>query len=230
MTSSKISPDSVNVVFIGATGLVGSKLLPLLINDSRIRSIEILSRRKTELNYPKCFTTHINFEQLDQMRFTEEKHIFISTLGTTLKDAGSKENFKHIDFDYNYSFAKLAEIHHAQRFMLVSSLGADPNSRFFYSMIKGQLEKNISHLSIPRIDIFRPSLLIGNRLNKGQSLRPLELLTQKIWAVSKPLWFGQLKLYQPIAVEQVANFMHRTLKDNAQGLFIHENHTMVSCV
>ena len=48
--------------------------------------------------------------------------------------------------------------------ILVSSVGADSGSKYFYTRMKGLLEEAIKDLEFETFHIIRPSLLLGNRM------------------------------------------------------------------
>ena len=126
-------------IVIGATGLVGKKLVSQL--NLMYDSLIIVARKP-----PKHMSAQMQFYQLGDFNNLEETlgNISIgpdtdafSCLGTTKKQAGSDEDFKRIDYDYNLNFAKACHQKGVQRFFILSALGADANSRFFYNLVKG---------------------------------------------------------------------------------------------
>ena len=130
-----------------------------------------------------------------------------SCLGTTLKKAGSKENFYRIDFEMNAHFADLIAKIDAH-YILVSAMGADASSRIFYNQVKGRLEQHIQQLGLQRISIIRPSLLLGER----EESRTLEGMTQKLYRKFSKIVPDTFK-YKPVTAEQVA----QTMVDAAQS-------------
>lgn len=190
-------------LIIGATGLVGKSLLLQL--TSLYQKIIIIAR-----NQPKGLDESIWYYQLkdfsqiqsfmDSLSFSEEIDAF-SCLGTTLKDAGSEENFRLIDYECNLAFAKACYNKGIQRFFLLSSMGADKQSRFFYQRTKGELEQAVQAIGFEKLAIFRPSLLIGHHDN-----RPWESFAQTTFKILKPIIPKNLSL-RPIEAERVAMSM-----------------------
>jgi uncharacterized protein YbjT (DUF2867 family) len=153
-----------HIAIIGATGLVGSQLVDKLVQDSEITKLTLVGRRLKE--YESSKINQVVLKPFDSEKIEElnlKADIFVCCLGTTIKVAGSKENFKKVDHDYVISFAKLAEKQEAKGFFVVSALGANSDSKLFYNAVKGQMENTVLSKEIESINILRPSLLIGDR-------------------------------------------------------------------
>lgn len=185
---------------IGATGLVGSRLLHLLLQDERFDKLNVFTRRTTGLTHPKLNEYIIDFDKPEEWKDMLKGDFLFSTLGTTLKAAGSKEKQYKIDFSYQYSFAEIAAANGIASYVLVSSAGANAKSSVFYSRMKGELDEAVSKLNFSKITILRPSVLDGNRVEK----RMAEQISIKIGKfVTKFI----LKKYRPIKDEIVARAM-----------------------
>lgn len=190
-------------LIIGATGLVGRSLLVQLA--SLYQKVIIIARTQ-----PKGMDESMHFYQLKDfnqlpsfiagLSLGDEVDAF-SCLGTTLKIAGDEATFRQIDFGYNIAFAKACHAKGVQRFFLLSAMGADSGSRFFYNRVKGELEEAITALNFEQLAIFRSSLLLGKHDN-----RPLETLAQTAYRVLKPLVPKKLPV-RPIEAERVAMAM-----------------------
>ena len=89
--------------------------------------------------------------------------IYFCCLGTTIKAAGSKENFEKIDHAAILDFAKIATAHNAKSFTLVSAMGANAKSMIFYNQVKGRTEDDVKTLGLRSLIIFRPALLVRPR-------------------------------------------------------------------
>ncbi|MES2767560.1 MAG: NAD-dependent epimerase/dehydratase family protein [Bdellovibrionota bacterium] len=160
-------------VIAGATGLVGSYLVQLLLTNTEITSVISVSRKSLNINSPKLKEVIVSdFSKLDQHILDLKGDLYFSCLGTTIKDAGSKENFRKVDFNAIVDFAKIAKANDAKSLTVVSASGANPKSPIFYSKIKGETELALMAQDIPSLVIFRPGLLIGNR----KARRPTEKL------------------------------------------------------
>ncbi|WP_020569436.1 NAD-dependent epimerase/dehydratase family protein [Neolewinella persica] len=150
-------------LLLGATGLVGSALLDeLLAHDAYIRVIAP-TRRPMHRQHDKLENPVINFDELEEYAGKLPCQDVFIALGTTIKKAGSKEAFRKVDFDYIVKGALVAKTGGANQCLLVSSSGADVESRFFYTSVKGQTEEAIKDLGFWATHIFQPGVLVGNR-------------------------------------------------------------------
>lgn len=185
---------------IGATGLVGSHLLQQLLNDDRFEKVRIFSRRTTGLSHRKLEEHSVDFDQTKQWTSLIKGDVLFSTLGTTLKKAGSKEKQFMIDYSYQYQVAEAAAKNEVAAYVLVSSAGADANSKIFYSRMKGELDAAVKELEFKKIIILRPSILDGDRQEKR--------VAEKI-GIKVTRWLTQyfLKKYRPIHAKTVAQAM-----------------------
>jgi uncharacterized protein YbjT (DUF2867 family) len=149
---------------IGSTGLTGSFLVQLLLADSAIAKVISVSRKPLKIANTKL--TEILVSDLAQLPSMETKirgELYFCCLGTTIKTAGSKENFEKVDHDAIVAFAKIAKAHDAKSFTLISSMGANVRSMFFYNQVKGRTEDNVKALGLRSLISFRPALLVGPR-------------------------------------------------------------------
>src|SRR5215207_7818097 len=119
-------------IVIGATGLVGSELVKQLLTDGRFSEIKLFGRRMTGVVHPKITEHLIDFEKPEQWRHLVKGDVVFSALGTTLKQAGSKEAQYKVDHDYQYDFAEVAAENGVTVYVLVSSAMANERSRIFY--------------------------------------------------------------------------------------------------
>lgn len=190
-------------IILGATGLVGRSLLIQL--SSLYQKVIIIARSQ-----PKGLSENMYFYQLKDFHqlpnlfqniVLDDKVDAFSCLGSTLKQAGSEQAFYQIDFEFNYTFAKLCKEKNVTRFFLLSSMGANKESRIFYNRVKGQLEQAMIELEFEKLAIFRPSLLLGKHEN-----RKLENLAQTAFLMIKPMLPKNLSI-RPIESERVAMAM-----------------------
>ncbi len=152
------------VLLLGATGLIGSELLPLLLADDSIARVVVVARRVTGIRHAKLHEYRFDLAAMGQHAdaFDGVETIFCA-LGTTMKAAGSKEAFRFVDHDLPLIAARLGLAHGAKQYLLVSSLGANPNARNFYTRVKGEVEAKLKTLPYRTITIVRPSFLLGAR-------------------------------------------------------------------
>jgi uncharacterized protein YbjT (DUF2867 family) len=158
---------------IGSTGLTGSFLVRDLLADSAITKVISISRRSLNISNSKL--TEVMISDLAQLPSVPSKirgELYFCCLGTTIKAAGSKENFEKVDHAAIVDFARIAKAHEARSFTLVSAMGANANSMFFYNRVKGRTEDDVKALELRSLIIFRPALLVGPRaeLRLGERL------------------------------------------------------------
>ena len=203
----------------GATGLVGNELVHLLLNNGDYQKIQVLTRRKLDLNEKVEQVIIKNFDDLPDYSDQLKADDVFCCLGTTMKKAKTKENFYKIDFTYPYELAKIARANGSAKYLLISAMGAKKNSMFYYNRVKGETEEAISNLSIPAVCIFRPSLLLGKRGER----RTGEEIAKKIMKGTSFMMVGPLKKYQPIHARTVASGMIITAEKSLSGIHIYES-------
>jgi uncharacterized protein YbjT (DUF2867 family) len=154
------------VILIGATGLVGSEILNYALSDERFSKIKIFVRRTTGISDPKLEEFVVDFERLGEWRNQITGDVLFSALGTTLKQSGSREARRVVDYDYQLRVAQAAKINGINNYVLVSAPNADTKSRLAYTKMKGDLERDVMKLSFPKATFIRPGLLKGPRAQK----------------------------------------------------------------
>jgi uncharacterized protein YbjT (DUF2867 family) len=147
----------------GATGLVGGETLGALLADQSVSEVLAVVRRTTGRTHAKLVEKRVDFEQLEEALHGLSANTAFCCLGSTIKQAGSQTQFRHIDHDYALAFARAARHANVTHMLVVTALGADPRSRVFYNRVKGELEQALDALAFPVLTIVRPSLLIGER-------------------------------------------------------------------
>ncbi|SFQ59916.1 NAD-dependent epimerase/dehydratase family protein [Hymenobacter arizonensis] len=201
----------------GATGLIGSQLLPLLLASDRYSKVIVVGRKGLSMLHPKLTQVVTDFDKLEDMRLQLVADDVFCCLGTTMKQAGSKEAFHKVDFLYVVKLAALAAGNFASQFMVISSLGADANSAVYYSQVKGEMEAAVRQLPFRTIHIFRPSLLLGAR----EQPRLGERIGAAVLGALKPLMRGPLQKYQPITGATVATAMLQAAEEDGGGVRVH---------
>ena len=205
------------LIVLGSTGLIGKHLLTYL--SEKDLSVIAITRRPIN-DIPKNVSPMmIDFDSfLDQGHLPDCEHIYIC-LGTTIKKAGSQETFKKVDLDYCLGFAKKARESGATKISLVTSVGANADSKNFYLKTKGQLENEIKAMGFDSVNIFQPGLLLGNR----DEIRPLEFLGQYGSYLLNMVLFGSLKKYRSIEASKVANAMANLSNNNGINYFSYQD-------
>jgi uncharacterized protein YbjT (DUF2867 family) len=203
-------------VIAGGTGLVGGHCLRILSLTPQYRSVVALVRRKTGLQQSTVEERSVDFERLDTLDLEPEADVFCA-LGTTIRKAGSKAAFRRVDFDYPVALARRAAALGARRFLVVSSVSADPASPNFYLKVKGEMERELAALPFDAIHIFRPSFLIGER----KESRPAEKAGVTIARLFAFTLAGSLRKYRAVQAETVAAAMVRCALRDTRGVHIH---------
>ena len=206
-------------LILGATGLVGSELLTLLLQDDQYTKVKAVVRTKADLDHPKLEWIIADFDNIAALgdEITAD-HVYCC-LGTTMKKAGSKEAFYKVDFHYPLEFAKHCQQKGASQFCLVSAMGANVKSRFFYSRVKGEAEVAVSSVPFNGINIFRPSLILGNRKEKRMGEKIAIILS----GIISPFMLGPLRKYKPIQASDIALGMLKIAKQDLNGFYIFES-------
>ena len=199
---------------LGATGLVGRECVRLLVDDPSVARVLALTRRPLsddELS-AKLRVEVVDFDRLAALGDLFAVDQIFCALGTTIKQAGSQDAFRRVDFEYALAAAKLGVEHGAQDFLLVSALGASAKSRIFYNRVKGELEDALRTLPYRSVTIVRPSLLLGDR---GQ-FRLGEQVARRIG------WLAPSR-YKPVKARRVAAALVSAARDPTPGMRIIES-------
>lgn len=201
-------------LIVGATGLTGQQVLQQLLSDARYQQVHVLVRKHAFAPHAKLVEHLIDFAALPTLPKVED---VFCCLGTTIKVAGSKAAFRTVDFDYVMNVAKAAKKSGAQRFMVMSSLGANSRSSVFYSRVKGEMEEALRQLGFAELHIFQPSFLVGERAES----RPGERFAITAFQIISPLLFGPARKYRAIEVADVARAMIRAAWSQKGGTHVY---------
>jgi uncharacterized protein YbjT (DUF2867 family) len=202
----------------GATGLVGSTLLPMLLASERYAKVIVVGRRALATQHPKLMQVVTELSQLEAERLRLIADDVYCCLGTTRKQAGSKEAFFEVDFLHVVQLAAITAANFAAQFLVVSSLGADIESPFYYSQVKGEMEAAVRQTPFRAIHIFRPSLLLGQRA----APRLGERIGGWLLTLVRPLLRGTWQKYRPITATAVAQAMLQAAVEDGGGIRVHE--------
>lgn len=206
-------------VIFGATGLVGSHCLRLLLESPHYSKVKVFSRREIEIQHPKLEYHIIDFDKIEEYKDDISGHDVFCTLGTTIKKAGSKAAFIKVDYTYVVETAKLALSNNAEQFILVTAMGADEDSVFFYNKVKGQVENEVKKLRYDSIRILRPSLLLGDR-NEKRFAEKLAIYISKFTNLITDIIAPN---YSAVRADQVAKAMIAAAQRPDKGIFIYES-------
>ena len=200
-----------SILVLGATGLVGGEALKLLLDDPAFDRVVVLGRRPLgAMGGARRGKLHEEVVPLDRMGERPEAFAVdqvLCALGTTIRVAGSQEAFRRVDHDYPLEAARLALAGGATHYLLVSAMGANAGSRFFYNRVKGELERDLRALPFRALTIARPSLLLGARAE----LRLGEEVAKKLGRMIP----GR---YRPIAARDVAAALVRAAREDRSGV------------
>ncbi|TZF98738.1 NAD(P)H-binding protein (plasmid) [Chryseobacterium panacisoli] len=195
---------------IGATGATGKDLVNQLLNDKEFDEVDIFVRKPVDIQDEKLKVHIVNFEKPEEWKDMVNGDVAFSCLGTTLKDAGSKEAQKKVDFYYQFEFAKAAKDNDVEDYILVSAYGANPKSKIFYSKMKGELEEAVKQLHFNKITIFKPGML-----ERTNSERTGEVLGSRIIKFANKL--GLLESQKPLPTNILAKAMIKSSKIKSNG-------------
>jgi hypothetical protein len=195
-----------DALVIGATGATGQEIVSQLLENDSFNSVSIFVRKDPNITHSELKTYAIDFSKLEEYKELIKGDVLFSCLGTTLRDAGSKEKQYLVDYTYQYEFAKIASDNGVPIYSLISSTGANENSPFFYPKIKGKLEEAVKKLSFKTIQIFQPPTLIRQK----NLIRLGEKIGIKIFGFLNS--FGILKSQKPLLVSTLAKVIVDHLK------------------
>jgi uncharacterized protein YbjT (DUF2867 family) len=207
------------VLVIGATGLVGSKVVELLENEISVSKIIVVGR-----TIPEFKSSKIEFHLFDFQDYSKIGNLFngvyavFCCVGTTIKKAGNIDNFRKVDFDIPVECARLCEKANVNSFIVLSSLGANSKSSNYYFQTKGEMEEYVSSFKIHKKAFFRPSILLGPRAEP----RPLESITKNILHIFSFLMVGVFRKFRPIPRLIVAKAMVRVAY-SSNNMKVYEN-------
>jgi uncharacterized protein YbjT (DUF2867 family) len=207
-------------IVLGASGLIGGELLPLLLANDGFTSVKSLGRRTIDIYHSKLQQFIVDFYDIKSLeQYVAGADVIFCAIGTTqAKVNGDDKAYKKVDFDIPVNTATAASKFNLQSFIMVSSIGADAGSNNFYLKLKGVTEEAIIKLPIPQVCIMRPSLLLGNRKEK----RFGEKMAQIFMPLAAPLMLGNATKYKPIQAKEVAKAMLALAIQNKKGISIYE--------
>ncbi len=190
-------------IVTGATGLIGKELLRQLLEDNRFERIVVFARRSTGLISSKLEEHFISFDDLRPYYDYFRGDVMFCALGTTMAKAGSRENFRKVDYTYILNFAAAASAMGVKHFLMVSSIGANAKSKNFYLRTKGETEEAILKSGINRVTIMRPSMLTGEREERRAAEKAGILFARSFGFI----FSGPFRKYRPVAGKVVAGRM-----------------------
>ena len=200
----------------GATGLTGGQLVTALLDDPRYSVVKAITRKPLTRVHPRLENAVIDFDRIHTYSEELKADDIFCCLGTTMKAAGSREAFERVDYHYPVAIAERGKTLGATQYLLMSSLGANKNSMFYYNRVNWRVEEAIDAMGYQALHIMRPSLLVGPREERrqGEAAAKWFFRTFGIVIPSK---------YKAIASIKVARAMVHFANAGLMGVHIHES-------
>jgi uncharacterized protein YbjT (DUF2867 family) len=190
-------------ILFGASGFIGAYLLEELLANSEYGQVTVVVRTPLPQSHQKLKMLIGDFRTLQSLGSELIADDVFITLGTTKKHTPLREEYYRIDHDYPVLAAKSAKANGAKSIFIVTAIGANADSNFFYVKTKGETERDITALNFQHTHIFQPSMIMGHRKEK----RAMEKMLINIWSIIDPLFVGSLSRYKGIDGKDVAKAM-----------------------
>jgi len=206
--------DGSVVLLAGASGLTGGYTLDALLDAADVSRVIAVTRRPLGREHPRLANRIVQFERIESQLKGAVCEAALCCLGTTLRKAGSQQRFRAVDVDGVLAFARAAKAANARRFVVMSSVGADPNSRNFYLRTKGDMEEELEGVGFESLDILQPSMLLAWRAE----MRPLEFVASALMPLAAPMLRGKYAPYRGISARIVAAAMLGATRSGRRGV------------
>jgi len=203
------------VLLAGASGLVGKHALDALLSASDIGRVFAVTRRPLGREHPRLANRIVRFDSMETQLKGMTCHAAVCCLGTTIKQAGSQEEFRRVDVDYVLSFARVAKASQAQRFIVVSSAAADSQAKNFYLRTKGEMEEALEGVGFVSLDILQPGPILGLR---GGPVRPLDLGALLLMPLINPFLRGTRAILRGISAQTVGAAIVGATRSGRKGV------------
>lgn len=187
----------------------------LLLPDDSVKRVLVVARRPTGLAHAKLHEYVFDLDDMERHPEAFAVDQVLCALGTTIKQAGTQERFRAIDYSLPMRAARLGLAHGARHYLLVSSAGANAKSRIFYSRVKGELERDLMNLGYPSLTIARPSVLAGTR---AEQRRGEQFALKLGWLMPASL--------KPIDARAVARALASAAREDKRGTCILDSRSM----
>jgi uncharacterized protein YbjT (DUF2867 family) len=209
-----MAAENKTALVVGATGLIGNLVVEELLRSDKYTQVKVLVRKPLQYQHPKLTTTVVDFDALNAALINADD--VYCCLGTTMKKAGSKEAFYKVDYTYPHQLAQIAKANGTKRFSIVTAMGADSKSLFYYNRVKGEIEESLRKLGFEAFIVFRPSLLLGNRPES----RLGEQMGESLMKLFRPLIPEK---YRAIEASKVAKAMVLITASHMKGNLVYES-------
>ena len=208
---------------IGATGATGKDLVNLLLEDASFERVDVFVRREVEASSPRLKVHVVDFDHIGDWAHLLTGDVLFSCLGTTIRAAKSRDAQWKVDFTYQLESAREARRNGVPRYVLVSSIGANPKSGVFYTKMKGRLDEEVVKLGFPGCFILRPPSLVrkdSDRFGEKVSVAVLKGLNR----------IGLLRSLRPMDTEELAAAMVALAKEGGEGTRIIESQDILDII
>jgi uncharacterized protein YbjT (DUF2867 family) len=202
-------------IIVGASGLIGSKLLAILSTQPEYDEILVIGRKKTRTTNTKVTQLILDFAFLGNHTKSITGNVLFCCLGTTRSETPDLNEYRKIDHDYPVQLAEIALKNGIGEYHFVSSMGANSESSNFYTKMKGDTEDDLIKVGLKSLHFYEPSILIGHR----KKARPFERIAVFVMKIVSPLLVGNLKKYRAIEASDVAKAMYKQSLKNKVGVF-----------
>ncbi|MGE5662018.1 MAG: NAD-dependent epimerase/dehydratase family protein [Ignavibacteriales bacterium] len=204
-------------IVFGASGLVGSELLRLLLVSETYSKVIAFVRKRLPDNDAKLTQVILaDFSRLNEyMSHLQADEVYVC-LGTTIRKAGSQAAFRQVDLQYPVTIAQAAKQAGVPKLLMITAMGANSQSRIFYNRVKGEVEEQVKAVGLQTLCVFRPSLLMGNRSER----RPGEEAGAALSKIIAGIMVGPLRKYRAIPAAVVAKAMFCVAQQDITGVHV----------
>jgi uncharacterized protein YbjT (DUF2867 family) len=202
-------------ILFGASGLIGSHLLELLLNNKEYSKIKIFSRKCIKKNHPKLDIYNIDFKELDNHKDKITGDDLFFCIGTTKKQTPNKSDYIDTELRLPITIAQISKVNKIKSFTYISSGGANAKSKNLYLQNKGNAENEIVKLSFDFTAIIQPSLLLGNR----SEFRVGERIAQFMFKKLSFIFIRKLKPFKAIHALTVARAIIKIINNREKGVY-----------
>jgi len=207
---------------IGSTGLIGTELLKIILESPEYSQVVTFVKRDSGIHHSKLKQHLIDFDQPETYKNLVAGDDFFCTIGTTIKNAGSQNAFRQVDYEYPRQFASFAMQNKVKKFLIISSLNANAKSSNFYLKTKGDIQDFLKNCEFESVAVLQPSLLLGNRaeFRFGEKVGAFFMRTFSF------IFQGNLKKYKAIEGKTVAKAMFKIAQRHDTGFKIYESNVI----
>ena len=203
-------------IIFGSTGLIGSQLLNILLQDDEYSTIKAVVRSPISVSHKKLEVIVNDLTNTNSLKKNISGDRCFFCIGTTKSQTPNKNEYRRIEYDIPVQIASIAEKNNVNCFLYISSLGSNPNTNNTYLKNKGEVEEKLKGLNFKQLTIVKPSILLGKR----SEFRLGDFLSQRIFVLLSFLFVGPLKKVKPINSKQVAKAMAFIAKNgNSQMIY-----------